>query len=542
MRRTRLARGVEILRPGLLAQSEAHHRLEAVLDVLDRFGLGHLFAQHHHGKFLYHLAAAQDGLDEARAEEFAVVGNAVVEGDRRDGRDLGLVADAHPREGGLGPVRPVFLRHADARRGVAADGYLEVFGHADAVDALHELARIVVVEAVDEGAHADVERLLENLRHGDHAAAARAPVGVAHLASVHFLDAAAHIDHIGHLDVAVVHAHEEGHGLEHGAGLEEVADGLGAHLLVGAVIHAREARHGLDVARGHLHEDAYAVLGLDFAELVAEGLFADVLHLHVERGHHVAAVLGGAVNDAEVAVEHLLAVCDAGLAAEHGVEGHLEARAGGVLSFIERADGPDGEGAVGVLARLDFLHVEAADVGRLAEDGEGLALAVLDVAHALLVEGPVVALALAAFEQVLPELGAVDVGEDAGHAPGYGVGLVEEHGVAQVLFLGAAGAVLLPRHVVHEELVLGDGCSQHLPAGSEDVASGGGHGVVFLHKAVAHGHPVVFLHGHGVECLADDGKAGEDEHGGDEGISLGNLFGRKVHNAGGAVRRCSIVF
>ena len=48
-------------------------------------------------ELLYHLAVFHHLLHKSRTHHFAVVGDGVIERDGRDGRNLGLVANAHPR-------------------------------------------------------------------------------------------------------------------------------------------------------------------------------------------------------------------------------------------------------------------------------------------------------------------------------------------------------------------------------------------------------------------------------------------------------------
>ena len=114
-----------------------------------------MFAEHLHGKFLHHFAVSQDGLDDARAHHASVVGNAVVEVERVDRRDLRFISNAHPGQCGGRPIG-AFAWAADARFHISRNGDFEVFGRADAVQAVDKLTRVVVVGAVDEHTDAHV--------------------------------------------------------------------------------------------------------------------------------------------------------------------------------------------------------------------------------------------------------------------------------------------------------------------------------------------------------------------------------------------------
>ena len=220
---------------------------------------------------------------------------------------------------------------------------------------------------------------------------------------------------------------------------------------------------------------------------------------------------------------------NARLAAQHGVETEFQSCTGRVFPFIQVADGAYGQPSIGVLACFEFLGVKSSRVGRLVENGQRFTLPVLDIGDAFVVELPVVAFLFASFQQVFPELCRIDVGKDAVHAAADGTGIGQEDAVALVLLLGAADAVLLPRHIIHVDFVFGQGRGQHFPVVGQDIAACGRHDVVFLDKAVAHRHPEILLHGHGVEGLAENGQAGEHQDRGHEGVSFGHLFCWKIH-------------
>ena len=284
-----------------------------------------------------------------------------------------------------------------------------------------------MIVSVNQGADADVQGFLQNLRHGDHAGAAAAPVGIAHFSTIHLLDAAADVHHVRHFDVSVVHGDEEGHGFEDRPRLVEVLHRVGIDFLIGAVAHACQTRHGFDVACGDFHEDADAGVGTDFHEFLVECVFAEVLHAHVNGGEDVAAVFRRLVNDLEESVQHFLSVGDTRFSAQDGVETQFQSCSSRVFAFVEVSDGSDGESAVRVLSGGELLHVEASRSRTLAEDGELLHHAILDVGDAFVVEFPVVAFCFSSGAHEFSEFHGVDVREDFVHAVADAVHLDFKH-------------------------------------------------------------------------------------------------------------------
>ena len=103
----------------LPSQTLAHHMGENRLHGLDGGGFGNLLSLYHGRKFHHRLAVFHNTLHKSRSHHFSAVGYGVVEGQRRDGRHLGFITDAHPRQRGLTPVdilsATVLFRHPDMR-------------------------------------------------------------------------------------------------------------------------------------------------------------------------------------------------------------------------------------------------------------------------------------------------------------------------------------------------------------------------------------------------------------------------------------------
>ena len=242
-----------------------------------------------------------------------------------------------------------------------------------------------MVGAVDECTYAHVERLLQNLWHSYHTAAARAPVGIAHFAAVHLFNTAAHVHYICHVYVAIVHADKERHGFEHRPWLVQVLYSIGIYFLIAAVGHAAQTCHGFNVAGAHLHQYAHARVGVNLGKLVRESFFADVLHAYVECGHHIVAVYGGFVYDGKVAVEHLLAVCRPLLATQNRVKAQLKSCARFAVGLVQVANSTCCQVAERVLAHFELFGMKAAHIGRHLEQRQLLELSVGNIRYTLFI-------------------------------------------------------------------------------------------------------------------------------------------------------------
>lgn len=150
-----------------------------------------------------------------------------------------------------------------------------------------------MVELVDDAAHADVGTILQRPGQHQRAVATSRPVVVLHVASVHVPHAASRLDHVGCIDVAVVEGRHDGGRLEYRSRLQQVAHRMVGDLPVLSVVAVLHVDHGLDVSRGHLHDDRHADLSADQFQLVHDGPLRQVLHVDVDRGHYVRSVSGG---------------------------------------------------------------------------------------------------------------------------------------------------------------------------------------------------------------------------------------------------------
>ena len=81
---------------GLLAQTLADNQLQNLLYVSQRTGLAHILLNHLGREFTDNLTVLQLSLHESGLHHLASVGNSVVECQRSNWRQHGLIAYAHP--------------------------------------------------------------------------------------------------------------------------------------------------------------------------------------------------------------------------------------------------------------------------------------------------------------------------------------------------------------------------------------------------------------------------------------------------------------
>ena len=225
--RTGLAGYAEILRIGRFPRSAVfpHNAFEAGLNVAERLVFAHLFAQNHYGKIFHHLVVASDLGDKTRLHELSAVGHTVVEGQSRDRRNLGFVADAHPRERCAIPSAGIVAFVANARHAVAGNGNVQVFHDADALQPFHKLVGIASIGAVYEATHSHIGRAFDNFRHRHHTVSPFSPVRIAHLAAIDVFHARSGVVGGVHRDFSVVHRHHERHRFEHRSRFHHVSHG-----------------------------------------------------------------------------------------------------------------------------------------------------------------------------------------------------------------------------------------------------------------------------------------------------------------------------
>ena len=208
---TRLTCYGKVLRISQFSRSSvfAHHTFKADLDIAQYLWLAHPFAEHYGGVFLYHFISAAHLSDKARSNEFSSICHPIVEGEGRNGRNLGFISDAHPRQCSAVPAVWVISAIADARFFVSWDGDVEIFHDADALQSRHKLVGVARISVVNERTYPHIRRFLDDFRHGEHPISTFSPVGVTHLASVHLANTISGVAGGVHVDFTIVHRHHK---------------------------------------------------------------------------------------------------------------------------------------------------------------------------------------------------------------------------------------------------------------------------------------------------------------------------------------------
>ena len=211
----------EVLTTGSFANSFTYHTTQHLLDLGDGFRTCYLLFDYLDRHLLYGLSVTLYSLDEPWTYHRAVVGNRIIEGDSRDGRYLGLIADRHPSQCGFRPVAAIGFGHTDDRCGCSDERQLQVGTDADAVQTLHEFLRTVVIVFVYQTAYSNIRRVHECVSYIHFSITAAVPVVVFHGGAIHVVHTAVTIGGFVHIERTIVQAYEDGCRLEGGTGFHQ---------------------------------------------------------------------------------------------------------------------------------------------------------------------------------------------------------------------------------------------------------------------------------------------------------------------------------
>ena len=240
---------------------------------------------------------------------------------------------------------------------------------------------IVLVGLVDGAGEKDVGRV----RDGVFQIERRQPVRILHRRAPHLhAGAVAGVEGLVERHPRIVDQRQQRRELEGRPRLHTRRQGVVLHLGVGARLGTRKVGHRQQVARGDLHDQRRTPQRILRFELAAQRAVGDILHLQVERRHHVQPVLGfGVVASDHAAVETAGDALTARLAVaslEHVAQNVLHA----VVALV--ADLPD-RAARQFALRIDPFVAFAQAVGHAhipVENGiaaQGLPLGVVDFAR-----------------------------------------------------------------------------------------------------------------------------------------------------------------
>ena len=175
---------------------------------------------------------------------------------------------------------------------------MEVVGQAKTVNSAHKPLGVVVVELVDDAAHAHIGAHLQRPGQGDLSVTAMRPVVVFHLASIHVPHAIAGLYHHRGVADAIIQGHENTGRFEHRSGFEQVAHGMVLDLSVFSINTFFHVDNGLHVARRHFHDDGHTHIGVDFLQFLDHRPLSQILNADVDGGDDVGAINGRCVHDA----------------------------------------------------------------------------------------------------------------------------------------------------------------------------------------------------------------------------------------------------
>ena len=449
-----------------------------------------------HREFLFHLVASAQFGDETRLEHHAPVGNAVVEGEGLYGRQLGFVTDAHPRQRRCRPVEPlsatVGLGQADVRLLVERERNLQVGLDARTVQGVDKFFGMVVVATVDEYRCADIRGMFDDIGHGEERRENLVRVG--HVGPSEIVVPVAYVNRTVDVQLSVLNGRHEGCRLENGTRTVIRRDGTVFVFVVSYTIGVRHGGNGLDIARLHFHEYADSHLGLELLHTFAERGCDDVLHPHIECGHHITAVDRIAVDKLQIAVLNLLSVCPTVAAFECHIEVLLKALHLVVRVLrIKAADGRCSQIAEGFLAFGLGIHVHTGENLTLAEERKFLQLAVFKIGDEPGRDAEMLFAAVAPGKDFLLEFRHRSFGEKAVQPVAQTVELkVEEPVTPELVFLRKLVGIVHHRKI-QEHVVFGQGRGQHLTVGRNDVSALCENGHTFSLEALADLEPVFLL-------------------------------------------------
>ena len=520
---------------------------QCVLHVGYHFGLGHLLAKHLRREFLHHLAVFHVALDESRVEQFAVIGNACIEVDNIDGRNLRGIANGQTRQvPDIRPMAPFVLRAGNVGLVIGAEGQFEVGRHTYSLHTINKGLRVVLVVIPYHDGGTCVERPFNNLEYVLPFRAFDCVVVLDAVAGAEGMHRALNRDAVVHFDASIVHSHHETTRFEHRARhLHSAKRIVHAFLISLAVLPLAQTDDSLHIAVGHVHKDAVARIGIEAHHFVHEGLVANVLHIYVERGHDVQSVFHGLVHDGHDSIAHLFVVASTRFTCQNAVIGFLDSVA---CAVFEEADGQTCQAAVRHIA---YFHLVSTHTAPVLEEGEFAQLAQLHVgyqavaflasgigngAYLLGKSGTTATASVEAGVEVFIVFDRIYVGEDLVHACHDFVFVIEIGCIAAVLVVKDGLACPLVSAEVDGHIVLRHHGGKDASVGSQYISAQGADAVFAIGMCLALLVPFFALYGHDAKGLDYYGSAGQDEQDANQREPRHYFFTGKVHRVPVGIR------
>ena len=211
---TRLAGHLEILASGFLAQSFTYYHFEYFLNVVQCLRRAYPLFDDLHRELAHDFTILPDSFYKTRTYHLSAVGDGIIESQCGYRRHLGLIPDAHPRQGSLRPIATVFLRAAYPRLSASHQRYIQGNAHSFTIQPIHEFFRMVFIVVVYQAADPDIGRIHQHFRHTDSSVTATPPVVILHHSSVHLPLPVAGVYEIILRNLSVLQRHHDGSGLK----------------------------------------------------------------------------------------------------------------------------------------------------------------------------------------------------------------------------------------------------------------------------------------------------------------------------------------
>ena len=217
--RTGFPRHLEILTSGFLAQSLTYYHFQYFLNVVQGLRRAYPLFDDFHREFAHDFAILPDGFYKTRTYHLSTVGYGIIESQCGYRRYLGLIPDAHPRQGRLRPIAAVLLRAAHPRLSASHQRYIQGNAHSFTIQPVHEFFRMVFIVVVYQAADPDIGRIHQHFRHTDSSVTATPPVVILHHPPVHLPLSVTGVYEIILRNLSVLQCHHDGRGLKSRTGL-----------------------------------------------------------------------------------------------------------------------------------------------------------------------------------------------------------------------------------------------------------------------------------------------------------------------------------
>ena len=246
--------------------------------------------------------------------------------------------------------------------------------------------------------------------------------------------------------------------------------------------------------------------------MIAEHFFCEVLHAHIECGHHVATVFGSCVHNINIAVRHLFAVTYARASAQFGIKSQFQSTQRRIIVRTEFTHRACRQISVRIFAAAELFVAKSPHSDRKAEERQFLQLQKLEMRDAFLrVERDVVFLFAASLDDATAKCLGIQIGNNLMHPVHDAVHAVGQNRVAALLVFFSFDRIPFPRHRIQKNAIFRQGSGQQLAVGRENVATSSRERFVFALELCVHSQPIVTIHRHQVGRLEQNDQSKESK-------------------------------